>query len=193
MTLTNIPDLVRVKRMRRISSDNEDTSDTKEQEMYYSTQPSPMGGNWSQQAELDQATIGLPTSAAYYTAQEITALTTAGTNSPKFTENGSQDNFQEFVTLVCQTQDGSSLSNLPGGSRSPGKVVSYYTTTDENGEAINMQISPEGSDSPHHHHTETSIREIRLSPSHDLDNTPRTLLYTYTSGGTISLSESLAP
>ena len=48
--------------------------------------------------------VGLPTSTAYYTTQEIQTLSTAGNNSPKFTDNGSQDNFQEFVTLVCQTQ-----------------------------------------------------------------------------------------
>ena len=57
----------------------------------------------------------------------------------------------------------------------------HFICLDENGEAINMQISPEGSDSPHHHHTETSIREIRLSPPGH-DNIPRTVLYTYTSG-----------
>ena len=78
---------------------------------------------------------GLPTTTSlgttYYTTQEIPTLS----SSPRFhQEPVAPDNFSEFVTLVCQTQEGAVVSGASSqpvqvsGSRSPTKVVSYYTT-----------------------------------------------------------------
>ncbi|XP_023329946.1 nuclear factor 1 C-type isoform X4 [Eurytemora carolleeae] len=211
----------RVKRMRRMSSETEEVGECKEQDIYYTAQ-SPT--NWSQ-SELDHAASigdcvkirveadpyiqnrkGLQTTTSlgttYYTAQEVSTL-----SSPKYEkyENG-QDNFSEFVTLVCQSQDGSPLSS--SGSRSPTKVVSYYTTSGmyppapaapmarpvplklpEHGSPseVSMQISSEDPDSP-----QGGLREVCLSSSDD--SLPRTVLYTYTtSGGTITIPENLSP
>ena len=51
-----------------------------------------------------------------------------------------------------------------------------------------MQISPPQSESPHN-----SLREVRLSPPSPEDQAPRTILYTYSGGGTIALPENLSP
>ena len=51
-----------------------------------------------------------------------------------------------------------------------------------------MQISPPQSESPH-----PSLREVRLSPPSPEEQAPRTILYTYSGGGTIALPENLSP
>ena len=108
------------------------------------------------------------------------------------------DTFSDFVTLVCQEAGQPSPGQAP---RSPTKLVSYYPSSmfppaptppmarpvsvkmpdSSSPPPINMQISPPQT---------TALREG--SPSSP-DTIPRTILYTYSGGGTISIPESLSP
>lgn len=105
------------------------------------------------------------------------------------------DTFSDFVTLVCQEAG----QPAPGqhGPKSPTKLVSYHYPSsmfppaptppmarhvkmDTSPPPLNMQIAGQ----PRH--------EARLSPSSP-DPLPRTILYTYSGGGTITLPDSLSP
>ena len=188
--------VIRVKRMRRMSSEPEDdlrekTSSVPELQ-YYSGSPLQAGG-WTQ-TDIDQATsIGIPTT-SYYTGSSD------GHEAPgspvKYHETGTNghDTFSDFVTLVCQEAGQPPASHNP---KSPTKLVSYYSSSmfppaptppmarpvpvkipeTDSPPPLNMQISPSHSD-----------REVRLSP-----DAPRTILYTYSGGGTISIPENLSP
>jgi len=211
--------VIRVKRMRRMSSEGEETElrsagEGKVGDLYYSQ--SPLGqatSSWSQ-ADLDQAASiglemrgtklapesedkGIPTSAATYYTND------APSSPTKYQENG-HDTFSDFVTLVCQEAGQPAPGHAP---RSPTKLVSYYSSMFPPApappmarpvpvklpEAVAspppMQVSPPPSDSPH-----PALREVRLSPSPlDLQSGGRTVFYTYSGGGTIALSDSLSP
>ena len=116
----------------------------------------------------------------------------------KYQEAGTNghDTFSDFVTLVCQEAGQPTAGHHP---KSPTKLVSYYSSsmfppaptppmarpvpvkipeTESPPPPLNMQISPGQSE-----------REVRLSP----DTTPRTILYTYSGGGTISIPDNLSP
>ena len=112
------------------------------------------------------------------------------------TGNG-HDTFSDFVTLVCQEA---------GQPKSPNKLVSYYSSSMfppaptapmarpvsvkiSESPGLNMQISPS---CPPSHNSAPQLREVRLSPSSP-DSLPRTILYTYSSTGTISIPEALSP
>eukprot|EP00092_Neocalanus_flemingeri_P067789 GFUD01082782.1.p1 GENE.GFUD01082782.1~~GFUD01082782.1.p1 ORF type:complete len:641 (-),score=146.66 GFUD01082782.1:439-2361(-) len=224
--------VIRVKRMRRMSSENEDDlRGDKVSDLYYSQSPLGQTTAWSQ-ADLDQASIGIemrqkgqlvggvmdgdlhtssppdhrggiPTTTSLGTATYYTTSDNPG--SPvKYQENG-HDTFSDFVTLVCQEAGQPAPGHAP---RSPTKLVSYYSTgmfppapappmarpvpvklpDNVSPPPINMQISPPQSESPH-----PSLREVRLSPPSPEDQAPRTILYTYSGGGTIALPENLSP
>jgi len=220
--------VIRVKRMRRMSSEHEeDLRGDKVSDLYYSQSPLGQTQAWSQ-AELDQGTIGIEvrekgvvvggvipgdshtpspadlrggiptTNTTYYTTSD-------NPGSPvKYQENG-HDTFSDFVTLVCQEAGQTAPGQAP---KSPTKLVSYYSTgmfppapappmarpvpvklpDNVSPPPINMQISPPQSESPHN-----SLREVRLSPPSPEDQAPRTILYTYSGGGTIALPENLSP
>ena len=133
---------------------------------------------------------GIPTT-TYYTGSSDGQ---DGPESPvKYHETGhnGHDTFSDFVTLVCQEAGGQT------GPKSPTKLVSYYSTSmfppsgptapmarpvqvklpdTPSSPPLNMQISP------------------RLSPASSPDPAiPRTILYTYSGGGTIAIPESLSP
>merc|ERR1719435_182531 len=150
-------------------------------------------------AQSPQLTCAGPPSLA-----PTTYYTTDPGSPTKYHENG-HDTFSDFVTLVCQEAG----QPVPGHApRSPTKLVSYYSTgmfppapappmarpvpvkipDNVSPPPINMQISPPQSDSPHQ-----SLREVRLSPPSPEDQAPRTILYTYSGGGTIALPENLSP
>lgn len=116
----------------------------------------------------------------------------------KYQEAGTNghDTFSDFVTLVCQEAGQPTAGHHP---KSPTKLVSYYSSsmfppaptppmarpvpvklpeTESPPPPLNMQISPGQSE-----------REVRLSP----DTAPRTILYTYSGGGTISIPDNLSP
>ena len=116
----------------------------------------------------------------------------------KYHEAGTNghDTFSDFVTLVCQEAGQPSGGHHP---KSPTKLVSYYSSsmfppaptapmarpvpvkipeTESPPPPLNMQISPSQTE-----------REVRLSP----DTAPRTILYTYSGGGTISIPDNLSP
>jgi len=224
--------VIRVKRMRRMSSENdEDLRGDKVSDLYYSQSPLSQATAWSQ-ADLDQTSIGIelrqkghlvggvgggdshtpspsdlrggiPTTTSLGTATYYTTSDNPG--SPvKYQENG-HDTFSDFVTLVCQEAGQPAPGHAP---RSPTKLVSYYSTgmfppapappmarpvpvkipDNVSPPPINMQISPPQSDSPHQ-----SLREVRLSPPSPEDQAPRTILYTYSGGGTIAIPENLSP
>jgi len=195
--------VIRVKRMRRMSSENEDDlRGDKVSDLYYSQSPLGQTAAWSQ-ADLDHASIGIPTTTSLGTATYYTTSDNPG--SPvKYQENG-HDTFSDFVTLVCQEAGQPAPGHAP---RSPTKLVSYYSTgmfppapappmarpvpvklpDTVSPPPINMQISPPHSESPH-----SSLREVRLSPPSPEDQAPRTILYTYSGGGTIALPENLSP
>lgn len=182
--------VIRVKRMRRMSSVDGQEGEGKVGDLYYSQSPLPQHVPWSQ-ADLDHASIGLPSShaslapAAYYTSSDQ-----PGSSPTKYQENG-HDTFSDFVTLVCQEAGTSqSLSHPP---RSPAKVISYYSSFPPPPAAPMakpvhhvrhsdcspppMSTSPPMSDSP-------QLRDMRLSPGDDGDVGPaRTILYTYSGGG----------
>jgi len=230
--------VIRVKRMRRMSSENEEElRGDKVSDLYYSQSPLGSATAWSQ-ADLDQGNIGIevrdkgqlvggvgvgvsviqedshtpspadqrgiPTTTSLGTTTYYT--TTDNPGSPvKYQENG-HDTFSDFVTLVCQEAG----QPVPGQApRSPTKLVSYYSTgmfppapappmarpvpvkLPDNVSPpppINMQISPPQSESP-----QNTLREVRLSPPSPEDQAPRTILYTYSGGGTIALPENLSP
>jgi len=224
--------VIRVKRMRRMSSEPEDDlRGDKVSDLYYSQSPLGQTQAWSQ-AELDQGTIGIevrekgglvggvipgdshtpspadlrggiPTTSSLGTTTYYT--TTDNPGSPvKYQENG-HDTFSDFVTLVCQEAGQAAPGHAP---KSPTKLVSYYSTgmfppapappmarpvpvklpDNVSPPPINMQISPPQAESPHN-----SLREVRLSPPSPEDQAPRTILYTYSGGGTIALPENLSP
>jgi len=195
--------VIRVKRMRRMSSENEDDlRGDKVSDLYYSQSPLGQTTAWSQ-ADLDHASIGIPTTTSLGTATYYTTSDNPG--SPvKYQENG-HDTFSDFVTLVCQEAGQPAPGHAP---RSPTKLVSYYSTgmfppapappmarpvpvklpDNISPPPINMQISPPQSESPH-----PSLREVRLSPPSPEEQAPRTILYTYSGGGTIALPENLSP
>ena len=161
---------------------------------------------------------GIPTTTSLGTATYYTTSDNPG--SPvKYQENG-HDTFSDFVTLVCQEAGQLAPGHAP---RPPTKLVSYYSTgmfptvpappmarpvpvkipgtfnwwwlelimnfsVNVRPSPINMQISPPQSDSPHQ-----SLREVRLSPPSPEDQAPRTILYTYSGGGTIAIPENLSP
>ena len=96
--------LIRVKRMRRMSSEPEDDLREKTNSVselqYYSGSPLQAGG-WTQ-TDIEQATsIGIPTT-SYYTGPQD------GHEAPgspvKYHETGTNghDTFSDFMTLVCQ-------------------------------------------------------------------------------------------
>ena len=117
----------------------------------------------------------------------------------KYQETGGtngHDTFSDFVTLVCQEAGQPTAGHHP---KSPTKLVSYYSSsmfppaptppmarpvpvkipeTESPPPPLNMQISPGQTE-----------REVRLSP----DTAPRTILYTYSGGGTISIPDNLSP
>ena len=146
---------------------------------------------------------GIPTS-TYYTGSSDGH---EGPESPvKYHEAGhgqapggqepGHDTFSDFVTLVCQEAG----QPAPGqhGPKSPTKLVSYYSSPmyppaptppmarhvkmDSSPPPLNMQIAGPGQ----------PRQEARLSPSSP-DPLPRTILYTYSGGGTIALPDSLSP
>jgi len=195
--------VIRVKRMRRMSSENEDDlRGDKVSDLYYSQSPLVQTQAWSQ-ADLDQNSIGIPTTSSLGTTTYYTTSENPG--SPvKYHENG-HDTLSAFVTLVCQEAGQPAPGHAP---KSPTKLVSYYSTgmfppapappmarpvpvklpDNVSPPPINMQISPPQSESPHN-----SLREVRLSPPSPEDQAPRTILYTYSGGGTIALPENLSP
>ena len=133
----------------------------------------------------ERIVVGIPTT-TYYTGSSDGA---DGPDSPvKYHEtagtNG-HDTFSDFVTLVCQEAGQPAPGQPP---KSPTKLVSYYSSsmfppapTPPMARPVSVKIP--GAD--HGDHTVTPAHS-RLSPSSP-DTLPRTILYTYTSGGTLSI------
>ena len=152
----------------------------------------PLFDTLSSRINSNQLTIhhhpGIPTSAATYYTND------APSSPTKYQENG-HDTFSDFVTLVCQEAGQPAPGHAP---RSPTKLVSYYSSPmyppaptppmarhvkmDSSPPPLNMQIAGPGQ----------PRQEARLSPSSP-DPLPRTILYTYSGGGTIALPDSLSP
>ena len=145
---------------------------------------------------------GIPTS-TYYTGssdghegpESPVKYHEASGGAPGGPEPG-HDTFSDFVTLVCQEAG----QPAPGhGPKSPTKLVSYYSSSmyppaptppmarhvkmDASPPPLNMQIAGPG---------QQRQETVRMSPGSP-DPLPRTILYTYSGGGTITLPDSLSP
>ena len=148
---------------------------------------------------------GIPTS-TYYTGSSDGQ---EGPESPvKYHEAGGQtnggqepghDTFSDFVTLVCQEAG----QTAPGqhGPKSPTKLVSYYSSmyppapTPPMARPVHVKMdsgSVSSSPPPLNMQIAGQPREVRMSPSSP-DPLPRTILYTYSGGATITLPECLSP
>ena len=204
--------LIRVKRMRRLSSDTEAEAELRTKEaagvadLHYYT-ASPLGGaqGWTQ-SDMEQSSIGeqrrhsvphsslslitagIPTSTYYTTASaqdtEPESPVKYHEAAPSSAAETGHDTFSDFVTLVCQE------AGQGAGPRSPTKLVSYYSASMFPAAPTPPMARPvSGAKSPG--------REVRVSPGSSPDPLPRTILYTYGGPGagaaTIAIPESLAP
>ena len=140
---------------------------------------------------------GIPTT-TYYTGSSDGA---EGPDSPvKYHEaagtNG-HDTFSDFVTLVCQEAGQPAPGQPP---KSPTKLVSYYSSsmfppapTPPMARPVSVKLPDHGDKLVSAHDLTPAHSTIsRLSPSSP-DTLPRTILYTYSSGGTLSIPEALSP